>query len=345
MGIFREILWQLIKKNVGLAAFLVATLLVGTTGYAILSKGHSSLLDCLYMTVITITTIGYGEIIDLSHNPAGRVFTMVIAFLGIGIATYALSNITSLMVEGRVKEIFWRKKMEKEIERLRNHYIICSAEDVGLYIGKELHLTQRPYVMIDADKARIEKMREMLPDILCIEGDATDNDTLEKAGIREAAGLFSVTGDDNQNLVISLTAKQIHPGIKVVARCNDLRNSEKIKKAGADSVVSPAFIGGLRIVSEMIRPTAVSFLDIMLRDRDKNLRIEEISMPESFVGKPLSALNLEKYPSLLLLAVKRKEAWVYNPPEGHILESGSTLIFMINPAERRLLETIFLNRP
>jgi len=130
-----------------------------------------------------------------------------------------------------------------------------------------------------------------------------------------------------------------------VARCNDLRNCEKIKKAGADSVVSPAFIGGLRIVSEMIRPTVVSFLDIMLRDRDKKLRIEEISVPESFADKPLSALNLEEYPSLLLLAVKRKEDWVYNPPEGHILESGSTLIFMINPDERQLLEAIFLNRP
>ena len=157
MEFFRQILWQLIRKNLGLVVFLMATLLVGTLGYAILSKGQYSLLDCLYMTVITITTIGYGEIIDLSHNPGGRVFTIFIAFSGIGIATYVLSNVTALMVEGRLKEVFRRRKMEKEIKKLRRHYIICSAEDVGFYIANELHSTQRPYVVVDAGRDKNRK--------------------------------------------------------------------------------------------------------------------------------------------------------------------------------------------
>ena len=335
------ILWRLLKKNIGIVAFLLATLLVGTAGYAILSKGRYSLLDCLYMTVITITTIGYAEIVDLSHNPAGRVFTIFLAFSGIGIAAYAFSNITALMVEGRLKEVFWRRKMEKEIKKLKNHYIVCSIEDVGFYVTNELHITRRPYVIVETDKARIERAQKTLEDLVVVEGDATDSDTLLKAGIREAAGLFAITGDDNQNLVISLTAKQLNPKLKVVAKCNDLKHLEKIKKAGADMVVSPSFIGGLRIASEMIRPTAVSFIDIMLRDREKNLRVEELPIPESFEGKSLGTLNLGGFQSVLLLAIKREQEWLYNPPKDYILQRGNILIFMANPSERLQLERIF----
>jgi voltage-gated potassium channel len=341
MEIFKEILGQLIKKNLWLILFLIATLMVGTFGYAILTKGQYSILDCLYMTVITITTIGYGEIVDLSHNTAGRIFTMFIAFSGIGIATYVFSNITALMVEGRLKEVFRRSKMGKDIAELRKHYIICSAEDVGFYVANELHTTRRPYVIVEGDKTRIERASKAFQDILFIEGDATENDILLKAGIREAEGLFAVTEDDNQNLVISLTAKQLNPGVRVSARCNDLKNFEKMKRAGADAVVSPSFIGGMRIVSEMIRPTAVSFLDIMLRDREKNLRVEEISVPDSFANKPLQSLNLSKYTSFLLLAIRRKDDWIYNPPKDYTLQPGNILVFMITPAERIPLEGIF----
>jgi voltage-gated potassium channel len=345
MGVFREILWQLIQKNVGLSVFLLATLLIGTFGYSVIGGGKYSLIDCLYMTVITILTIGYSEIIDLSHSPGGRVFTMVIAFSGIGIATYSLSNFTSLMVEGRLKEVFWRKRMERKIEKLRKHYIICSAEDVGFYVATELSSTKRPFVIIEMDKGKIEKATKAFPEGLFIEGDPTDSDTLLKAGVREAAGLFSVTDEDNQNLVISLAAKQLNPSLRVVSRCKDLKNMEMIKKAGADSVVSPAFIGGLRIASEMIRPTVVSFLDVMLRDRDLNLRVEEIPVPGSFAGRPIRALNLIKHPHFLLLAVKKGEKWFYHPPEDEVLQSGDTLIFMTTPEERLRLEDIFASGP
>jgi voltage-gated potassium channel len=343
MESLKEILWQLVKKNAWVFLFLIATLLVGTLGYAVLSKGQFSIVDCLYMTVITVTTIGYGEIIDLSHNPAGRIFTMFIAFSGIGIATYLFSNITALMVEGRLKEVFWRRRMEKEINMLRKHYIVCSCEDVGFYIINELYLTKRPLVIVDVDKPKIERALKTFQGLLYVEGDATDSDVLLRSGIREAAGLFAVTGDDNQNLVISLTAKQLHPGVKVLAKCNDLKNLEKIKKAGADAVVSPSFIGGLRIVSEMVRPTAVSFLDVMLRDREKNLRIEEIPVPSSFAGRPIRTLNFTQHPHFLLLAVKKKEEWIYNPSKDFILEVGDILILMTTPEERIRLDEIFVS--
>jgi voltage-gated potassium channel len=231
--------------------------------------------------------------------------------------------------------------MEKMIGKLKQHYIICCIEGVGFYIAKELHSTQRPYVIVDHDKLIVEKVIGNLENGLFLEGDPTDSDILIKAGINDALGLFAVARDDNENLVISLTAKTLNTDVKVVAACNDLKNMEKIKKAGADAVISPSYIGGLRIVSEMIRPTVVSFLDTMMRDKEKNLRIEEISLSGSFVDKPIESLNLKKFPNILLLAIKRKEGWVYNPGEDYILKQDDTLIIMTTPEEKFELEKIF----
>lgn len=338
----REFLLHFTKRNIGLFAALLIIVAVGTAGYLIISEGKYSIIDCLYMTVITVTTIGYGEIIDLSHSPAGRVFTMFIALSGIGIAAYFLSNIVDFMVEGRLQEAFWRRKMEREIGRLKQHYIVCGIEGVGSYIVKELYRTERPYVILDNDKKKAERIIGRLRDELFVEGDATDSDILVRAGINKALGLFAVLGDDNENLVISLTAKTLNSGIKVIAACNDVKNMDKIKKAGADAVVSPSYIGGLRIVSEMVRPTVVSFLDTMMRDKEENLRIEEISVSEAFVDKPIKSLDLKKHPNVLLLAVKGKEGWVYNPDEAYILRKGDTLIIMTTPGERSELEKIFV---
>jgi voltage-gated potassium channel len=320
---------------------LIAVLFTGTIGFWFIGDGKSSLSDCFYMTVITITTIGYGEIIDMAGKPAARMFTVFIALSGIGTLTYILSNFTAFIVEGELNETFRRRKMENMIKKFRDHYIVCGIEGVGSHIVGELVETQRPHVIVDIDRKKIEKILEAFHERVYIEGDATDNDTLLKAGIMEANGLFAVSGDDNQNLVICLTAKQLNPGIRVVARCHDLKNMEKMKKAGADSVVSPTFIGGLRMASEMSRPAVVSFLDIMMRDKEKNLRIEEIQVPDSFAGKTILDLNLKKYPNVLLMAVKCKNDWIFNPAESYVLKPNDTLIFMSTPHEREEFGRIF----
>jgi len=220
----------------------------------------------------------------------------------------------------------------------RDHYIVCGMGSLGFHIVNELSATKRPHVIVDVNRANIEKTLATLHDMVFIEGDATDNDILLKAGISSAKGIFAVTEDDNQNLVVSLTAKQLNANLRVVARCNEIRNIEKMKKAGADAVISPSLIGGLRMASEMIRPTAVSFLDTMLRDREKNLRIEEIPVPDSLVGKTISVLNLRKYRDILLLAVKTKEDWVYNPPDSYVMLPESILVLMGTPEQRCELE-------
>jgi len=332
---------EIYKKFLWAGISLVFVLVIGTVGYWFVGRGQYSLLDCLYMTVITIATIGYGEIIDMSDNPAGRGFTIFIALFGIGTLTYILSNFTAFIVEGELNETFRRRKMEKIIKKFKDHYIVCGIEGVGFHIVSELYDTKRPHVIVDIDRKKIEKILETFQERVYIEGDATDSDTLLKAGIMEAKGLFAVSGDDNQNLVISLTAKQLNPNIRVVARCHDLKNIDKVKKAGADAVVSPTFIGGLRMASEMVRPTVVSFLDIMLRDKDKNLRVEEIPVPESFVGKAIADLQLKKYPNMLLLAVRTKDDWIFNPSDDYVIKPENALIFMATPQERQEMESIF----
>jgi voltage-gated potassium channel len=322
-------------------AIVVAVLVIGTVGYWFIGGKQYSFVDTLYMTVITITTVGFAEIVDLAGNPAGRVFTMFIAISGIAAAAYVFTNLTALIVEGELTQSFRRRRMEKMANSFKDHYIVCGIGGVGFHIVNELYATRRPCIIVDTNREHIEKNLETFKDEVFIEGNATDDATLMKAGIARARGLFALTGDDNQNLVIILTARQLNRNLRVVGRCNEIRNSEKMRKAGADAVVSPNFIGGLRMASEMIRPTVVSFLDTMLRDREKSLRVEEVLVPGSFVGKPISALNLKKYPDTLLIAVKRKEDWIYNPSEDYVIQPENCLVFMTTPEERHKLEKTF----
>lgn len=328
-GIRRRFVWA--------GVILVAIVLAGTVGYYFIGEGQYSFVDTLYMTVITITTVGFSEVIDLSGHAGGRIFTIFIAVSGVGIMAYIVTNLTALIVEGQLTESFRRRRMEKTAGSYVDHYIVCGLGMVGCCIANELHATGRPHVIVDVNRAGIDRSLASVQDEVFIEGDATDSDTLSRAGIEKAAGLFAVTGDDNQNLVISLTAKQLNPRLKVVARCSDMRNSGKMKKAGADAVVSPTAIGGLRMASEMVRPTVVSFLDIMLRDTGANLRVEELPVPESLAGRSVSSLDLKRFPHVLLLAIRTEDGWVYNPPEGYVINHKNTLVFMTTPEDRDAL--------
>lgn len=329
---------QLLRRFIWPGSALIAVLVIGTVGYRFLGGPGYSFLDTFYMTVITISTIGFGEIIDVSAIPAGRVFTIFIAVAGVGVLFYIITHFTALIVEGELTKSFRRSKMEKKAKNHKNHYIICGIGELGRHIINELIATKRPHVMVDVSRESIDRFSEVVKDGVFIEGDATDNNTLLKAGITEASGIFATLGDDNQNLVVALTAKQLNPGIRVVARCNELKNSNKMQKAGADAVISPSLIGGLRMASEMIRPTVVSFLDTMLRDREKNLRVEEVSVPGSLIGKNLASLRLDRFPGILLLALKTREEWTYNPSQDCVIRPESTLIFIGGPEDRCELE-------
>ena len=319
-------------------AFLFMVIVAGTTGYWFIGKGAYPVIDCLYMTVITISTIGYGEIIDMSHSPGGRIFTMALALTGIGTLSYIITNFTASIVEGDLSETFRRRRMDALAGKLNEHYIVCGFGRIGKQIVKELSATNRPFAIVEASRAVIDDLPEDLKNTVVIDGDATNNDVLLRAGISRARGVFCVADDDNVNLVISLTAKQMNPSVRVVTRCGDMQKKDKLTSIGTDAVVSPNYIGGLRMVSEMVRPTVVSFLDIMLRDKDRNLRIEEVSVSGGQAGKELRSIGLSAFRETLVLAVKTKEGWTYNPQPEHRLQAGDSLVVMTTPDERTRLE-------
>jgi voltage-gated potassium channel len=317
-------------------ALFVVILAAGAAGYWVISEGKATLVDCVYMTFITVATIGYHEVIDLQYSPGGRVFTMAIAAAGIANVAYMTSKLTAFIVEGDINEVLRRRKMQHRIESMKNHYILCGMGRVGTNIATELIATRRPVVGIDESREAIEAFNDKFSGQQILHGDCSDDDWLLRAGIHRAAGVFAVTGDDSKNLLITLTAKQLNPAVRIVARCHDVRNIEKLKRVGADSIVSPDFTGGMRMASSMIRPAVVGFLDEMLRSENR-LRVEEVVIPAGFDGKTLAEVAPPSR-DYIVLAINDGGNWQFNPAADYPLRAGITLVAMAHPEGRQELE-------
>ncbi len=314
---------------------LVVVFAVGTVGYRILGDFLYTWQDCFYMTFITIASIGYGEIVDVTHYEYGRMFTVLIGISGIGVLGFVLSTVTTFMLESDLNVSWRRNKMYKKIDQLQGHYIVCGVGLVGSNVSNDLNLTGRTCVIVENDVDSINRYLESNPEQLYVSGDATDNDVLLAAGVMRAKGLFAVAHDDSANLVISLSAKQLNPDLRVVARCHNVKNAEKTRRAGADEIVSPDFSGGLRLVSAMVRPNVMNFLDEMVKS-DSNLRMEEVVMSDRMQGKSLVALSHPNQDALVL-AVRRRGEWEFNPPSHYVLQSNDVLMVMATPAGRARL--------
>ncbi len=332
------------RKRIIIALWLfLIVFLIGVAGFKVAGGPEWSVLDAVYMTVITVATVGYGETHDLAANPAARIFTTAYIILSLGTIAFAVTSITAFVVEGELKQILRRRKMDKDIARLEGHYIVCGADGTALTIVRELLATKRDFVVVEASQERIDKLLASgsFPFIL---GDPAEDAVLVRAGIERARGILLSLETDEINLYVAVSARQLNPGIRIVAKGIDIRSHEKMIRAGADYAVSPDFIGGMRMVSQMVRPAAVTFLDMMLRDKEKGFRVEDvvIGAGSPLAGKTLEDSRLRERTGALLVAIKDGggPGYVFNPPDDRVLRENDVLVFIATPDDLRGLEKL-----
>jgi voltage-gated potassium channel len=314
-------------KNVLLMVILLFFL--GITGYSLIEDWN--LLDSLYMTVITLSTTGYKEIYPLSNS--GRVLTMILIIFGITIFLYALREFNLLLFEGK---FFQERKMQKKINQLENHYIICGYGRMGTKIAQELYKRKTPFVILEKDLEN----PEYLENYQYISGDATEDENLIKAGIKNAKGLVSVLSSDIANTFTTLSARGLNPSLKIIARAEEESSKEKLLKAGANRVVLPYEIGGYRITQALLRPTVVDFIDEVFSRSDLGLEIEEvkIKMDSKLNGKSISDSKIRSDFNTIIVGIYRTSGkLIYNPGSDTMIEEGDNLIVI---GERKKLNKL-----
>src|SRR5215831_7480248 len=284
---------------------LLSIYLLGAIGYKFFSPA-TSFLDCLYMSVITVASVGFTEVINSAGKPGLRVYMIALIMLGVAVHLYAVSVLTAFVVEGDLSNYFWKKRMSRIIEALKGHYVVCGASETGMRIIDELIKTKRPFVVIDSDEKAIATIRQM-KDVCLIQGDAYDEQILASAGIERASAAAVVLPTDRDNLVTTLSIRTMNPKIRIVVKEIEPGMASRFRRAGADTIVNPTVIGGLRLVSEMVRPSVVSFLDLMLRDPLHAYRVEELFIhPRSpWVNRSLKDVPIHTEYKLLVAAARK----------------------------------------
>ncbi len=316
---------------------LVAVLAFGTVGYHLIE--HWPAFDALYMTVITLATVGFREVHDLS--PAGKAFTIVLIVFGAGTIAYAVSNLIRLTVEGQLRQLLGRKKVEKQIARLKDHYILCGYGRIGTLICREFALKPLPFVVVEKDPVLCQRLAD--EGYLFVEGDATDDTTLEAAGVRRAKGLVTAVTSDTENVYITLTARGLNPNLFILARAGEEGSELKLRRAGASKVISPYIIGATRMAQAILRPSVVDFIEIAAPGHNLEVQLEEqrIAPGSALAGKTLLESNLRREFNIIIVGIKKADGhMVFNPAPETLIEADDTLIVLGEYPAIHKLETI-----
>ncbi|MGD8322529.1 MAG: potassium channel protein [Gemmatimonadota bacterium] len=323
-------------------AFLVSLCLVGTLGYVILEGRTAE--ESLYMTVITVTAVGYEEVWPLSHR--GRMFTMFLLVGGLTWMGFWFANLTSLFVELDLQNVLRRRRSMRKIANMTDHVIVCGCGRTGRQVAQELETMTKDYVIIEKDPARVEQLREFLPDAHVIEGDATHDHILLEAGLLRAKGLVSCLSKDTDNLFVCLSARDLAATVKIVARAYEEETMDKLYRAGADHVVSPNVSSAIRMASVLLRPSAVAFLDIATRSPDLALRIEQTVVADrsELAGKSLMEVKIPQRTGLIVIALRKKDSprgtFVFNPVADTRLDAGDEIIVLGKESQIEALKAL-----
>ncbi|MCK4756468.1 potassium channel protein [candidate division WOR-3 bacterium] len=314
------------QKFVLTIILIVLVIFGGTVGYQIIEGW--SFIEALYMTIITISTVGFKEVGQLSN--AGRIFTIFLILGGIIVITSGISLIFSSIIEGTFGEIIRRQRMEKKLAKIKNHFIICGFGAVGEDVVNEFIRENKPFVLIEKDKNVLNKLLKEFPGIIFVIGDATDDEILKNAQIEKAKGILAVLGKTADNLYICLSARSLNPKLRIIARVIESESIDKLKKAGADYVFSPEKIGGIRLAAAALKPAVTSFLDAIIRGEYLDLVLNEVEVQEhsSIVRKTLKESEISKNIGIIISAIKSAttDKLIFNPSSKTIINPSDILI-------------------
>jgi voltage-gated potassium channel len=314
-------------------AVLLGVIVGGTIGYIVLGF---SVLDAVYQTVTTVTTVGFREVEPLTGP--GKVFTIVLIVVGVGSALYALVLVMETLLERQLPDVFGRRRMERKIGGMRDHVVLCGWGRVGKAIARDLVESGAKLVIIDNDPTRLEGT-----DLPVVLGDATDDGVLQRAGLGQARALVAALSNDAGNLFVTISGRAIRPELFIVARVRVVENEEKLRRAGADRVVNPQSIGGARMAAFVVQPHVTEFLDVVMHDRDIEFRLEELQVPESspIAGSSISDAQVRDRTGALVLALRDRDgAFTTNPSAKTVIRAGQVIIAIGTPADLDSLERL-----
>ncbi len=309
------------------AALLVVLLIIviGAVGFHLLEGW--TLFESLYLTVTTISTVGYGDYVPSTQG--GRLFTIVLIVFGVGTMLYTAGLFAETMIEGRLKVILGRGKLERAISKLSGHYIICGCGRIGYLIAKELHAEKVPFVVIDNNPEILQKIED--EGFVYYKGNATDDKSLIDAGIKRAKGVVCALPTDAENLYVILTAKELKNDLFILSRSEEETSEARLLRAGADRVMSPYTLGGMRMAMAILRPAMLDFIEITTRRQSLELRMEEVEVCKGspIIGRSLEHSEIRQKHGLIIVAVKKDSGkMIFNPHADYVIEQGDKLIAM-----------------
>lgn len=322
-------------RNAGL--LLGGVIICGIAGYMLIEGW--SLLDAAYMTVITIATVGFSEVHVLS--PAGQIFTICLIASGVTAAAYAIGRFLEFLLEGYLSEVLGGRSMKKRIEKLKNHYIVCGFGRVGEQVAREFKRSGAPFIVLDPNPA-VKKFLDA-EDVLYIQGDAADEQVLKEAGIDKAKGLVSVVDSDADNVYVTLTARALNPDIFIIARSNLESAAYKLKRAGANRVISPYSLGGRRIASMVLKPVVSDFLDTVMHGEKVEFQLEEMTVGKDSPLKNSSVrdADIRQKSGAMVLSIFRVDGHFESDLHGDTkIGEGDRLIVIGSPDQLEKLEAM-----
>jgi voltage-gated potassium channel len=332
---------RILRRVVLLACLLLFTLAAGTLGFRIV-EGYPW-FDAFYMTLITVTTVGYQEVHPLSH--AGRLFNSALILFGVSAVFFGVGAMTQTIIEMELHDRFGKRRTRRAIMKLRDHFVICGFGRVGRNAALELRKTGEPFVVIDRNEQRVARATEA--GMTAIVADATRDDTLREAGIERARGFVAALATDADNVFVILTARNLNPELTIVTRASEDESEAKLRRAGADIVFSPYSMAGQKLAQSLVRPHVVQFLDFAAESMGLDVMIEQFRVNEqaTVVSRTLRELMLRNHTGVMVLAVRKPDGkMVFNPPAETRIAAGDFLIAMGRQSDLRAFDELLAGR-